>query len=115
DIIGLELATFGDATSEITFFGLDSDKSKIVSQLSTSEKPTLDKILSYQDIFIDLVVGHDMGYFNCITIKSKNDISSTLNMLTNELYNKGLDYEQNLPNVKTIDDFTTEMRKINGC
>ena len=61
DIIGLELATFGDASSEITFFGLDSDNNNLVDKLSTSEKPTLDKILSDHDIFIDLVIGHDKG------------------------------------------------------
>src|SRR5690606_17777468 len=100
DIIGLELATFGDATSEITFFGLHSDKSKLVEQLSASEKPTLNHILNDHGIFIDLVIGEDMGYYNCITIKTKNDITTTLNVLTNDLNNKGLDYENNLSNVK---------------
>ncbi|GGH69833.1 hypothetical protein GCM10011379_27520 [Filimonas zeae] len=112
DIIGLELATFGDASSEITFFGLDNYNLKLVNQLSTNEKPTLDEILGERDIFIDLLIGQDMGYYSCITIKAKEDIWETLNTLTIELYKKGLNYEQNLHNIESIDDFATEMKTI---
>lgn len=116
DIIGLELATFGDASSEISFFGLNiNDKNYLIQKLSTSQRPYLIDILEENDIFIDLLIGQDMGYGTCLSVYSKTDISNNLQKITTDIYNKCKLYEENIDTIKTIDEFINEMKKINGC
>ena len=116
DVIGLELATFGDATSEISFFGLNTnDKNFLIQKLSTTKRPDLTDILEQEDIFIDLLIGQDMGYWTCLSVYSKTDISSLIKNITTDIYNKCKLYEENIDGIKTIDEFINEMKKINGC
>lgn len=115
DIIGLELATFGDATSEISFFGLHkNNKNYLIQKLTTSQTPNLTDILENNDIFIDLLIGQDMGYWTCLSVYSKTNISAQIKSITTDIYNKCKHYEENIDNIKTIDDFINEMKKING-
>jgi len=116
DLIGLELATFGDATSEISFFGLSSnDKNYLIQKLSTTERPELTDILEQEDVFIDLLIGQDMGYLTCLSVYSKRDFSCQIKSITTDIYNKCKLYEENIDSIKTIDEFINEMKKINGC
>jgi hypothetical protein len=116
DIIGLELATFSDANSEISFFGLGTNnKNNLIQKLTTPQRPNLTEILENNDIFIDLLIGQDMGYWTCLSVYSKTDISNQINSITTDLYNKCKHYEENIDSIKTIDDFINEMKKINGC
>lgn len=116
DIIGLELATFGDATSEISFFGLQTNnKNYLIEKLTTPQTPNLTDILENDDIFIDLLIGQDMGYWTCLSVYSKTDISNQIKSITTDIYKKCKHYEENIDNIKTIDDFISEMKKINGC
>ena len=108
--------TFGDATSEISFFGLNTnDKNHLIQKLSTTKRPDLTDILEQEDVFIDLLIGQDMGYWTCLSVYSKTDISSQIKNITTDIYNKCKLYEENIDNIKTIDEFINEMKKINGC
>jgi hypothetical protein len=115
DIVDTLKGTFGDACSELNFFALgNTDSSKLTRRLNSYFKPDLYKILDEEDVFIHLLIGFDLAYYSCITIKSKRPLGLKINLLTDSLSKKVETYQNNIAAVKTIDEFLSEMRKINA-
>ncbi|MCG2784710.1 MAG: hypothetical protein L6461_06355 [Anaerolineae bacterium] len=84
----LHQALLADATSEINIFCLKPGRSMdLLSFLTAPTKPDLSKFLKEGEIFIDIVLGIDMGYRDSILIKSSQDIGSKIRSLS-------LQYEQ---------------------
>ncbi|MDF1598063.1 MAG: hypothetical protein P1T08_18480 [Acidimicrobiia bacterium] len=63
DLIALALAVGGDASSEITIFGLAGEDrpTRLVERLRGETRPRLQEILDSGDVIVDLAVDHD-GY-----------------------------------------------------
>lgn len=116
DIIGLELAVFGDVSSEISFFGLvNNDKEYLIDKLTDKNRPELKDILNQHDIFINLLIGHDMGYYASLSVYSREDISEQINRVSAEIYSKCIAYEDKVYRINTIDEFINEIKKIIDC
>ena len=74
-----------DATAELNLFAVREDRlvgpDRILNALSQAERPTLADVLGQEDLFVDLVIGVDMGYSNVLLIQSHSDLSATVDAL----------------------------------
>jgi hypothetical protein len=71
-----------DATAELNIFAVREDRAvgpdRILNALSQRERPRLADVLGPDDLFVDLVIGVDMGYSNVLLIQSHSDVSAKL-------------------------------------
>jgi hypothetical protein len=115
DLVNALRGTFGDSCSEMNLFALGkTDSAKLTRKLNSFFKPDLNKILDEEDVFVHLLIGFDLAYYSCITIKSKRPLGIKINLLTESLSKKVKTYQNNIEAVKTLDEFLCEMRKINA-
>jgi hypothetical protein len=76
--------TFGDAYSTISIFGLKEDrKHALIAFLQTLENPQLKDFLQNGELFIDMVIGKEYGFFNSFLIKSKEEIGEEITAFEN--------------------------------
>ncbi|MDF2700951.1 MAG: hypothetical protein K0Q49_2515 [Haloplasmataceae bacterium] len=59
-------------------------------------------LLNQGDIFIDLIIGTDLGYNDSITIKTKDCIDDKLYNLTKDFSNKVKKYEEENSDIKQL-------------
>jgi len=67
-----------DASAEVNLFAIANRPARLVEALSQSERPRLADVLSPEDVFVDLVIGVDIGYSNVLLIQSHSDLSAKL-------------------------------------
>ena len=74
-----------DATAELNLFAVREDRrvgpDRLLNALSQGERPRLADLLGPEDLFVDLVIGVDMGYSNVLLIQSHSDLSAKLESL----------------------------------
>ena len=74
-----------DATAELNLFAVREDRAvgpdRLLNALSQEERPRLADVLGPEDLFVDLVIGVDLGYSNVLLIQSHSDLSAKLESL----------------------------------
>ena len=96
-LISLQYATLGDASSEISLFCIPSErKTALVHFLNSDECPLLADFLKPAELFVDIGVGIDLGYYDFILIKSVTDIEHRLQNLVRQYKRAIADYEGNI-------------------
>ncbi len=79
-----------DASAELNLFALAEGPGRLLSALSQSKRPRLADVLEPMDVFVDLVIGVDMGYSNVLLIQSHSDLSAKLDPLVAD-HNAGIE------------------------
>jgi hypothetical protein len=75
ELARLHEATLYDASSEISIFCLKADRhADLLAFLTGPGRPDLSKFLLDGELFIDIVLGIDLGYWDSILIKSPQNI-----------------------------------------
>ncbi len=113
-LISLQKATLGDASSEISLFCIPSErKTTLLHVLNSDQCPILTEFLKPGELFVDIGVGVDRGYYDFILIKSaSDDIENRLQNLVWQYTQAIADYEGNISNLKTIEDALQAMAKL---
>jgi hypothetical protein len=74
-----------DATAELNLFAVRKDRlvgpDRLLDALVHGERPRLADVLGPEDLFVDLVIGVDMGYSNILLIQSHSDLSARLDAI----------------------------------
>lgn len=91
---------FGDATNLSNFF-ISENPYSIVNQLQASDKPNLQSLLDTKDIFVGLLIGEDMGYYDYLLIATKSDITEELERITHKINGFAREYVEN---IRTVND-----------
>jgi hypothetical protein len=112
-LVLLQNPTLSDASSEISLFFIPSErKTELLFFLNTDQCPVLSNFLKPGELFIDIGVGIDRGYYDFISIKSAIDIEDRLQNLVWEYQQAIADYEDNFSNLKTREDALQALAKL---
>ncbi len=76
---------FYDANNMTNFYA-SNHINKIKDFLTSNKVPVISNILNKDDLLIALLVGEDMGYYDYLLIKSKNDISIKIDKVINKIH-----------------------------
>jgi len=91
---------FGDATNLSNFF-ISENPNSITSHLQDSEKPNLQTLLDTKDIFVGLLIGEDMGYYDYLLIATKSDITEELDRIADKINGFAKEY---IDNIRTVNN-----------
>jgi hypothetical protein len=94
---------FGGAFNLSNFYVTDNPE-LLTNKLESENKPCLESLLSSQDIFIGLLIGEDMGYYDYLLISSKFDLTERLNAISNKLNDFAREYISKIKTAKTADE-----------
>ncbi|MFE6553023.1 hypothetical protein ACFVHS_32160 [Streptomyces sp. NPDC057746] len=117
DLVRLLHAVLLDATSEINLFGIapGSDRrTELVASLSGSERPSLRSVLREADVFVDLTIGSDVGYFDAITVASPADLRLRIDTLAIDFAQRIEAYKSRLDNLPDMRAFLRAVRELAG-
>ena len=98
DLVDFLKPGFGDVNNLSNFF-ISENPNSISSHLQSSDKPNLKSLLTAKDIFIGLLIGEDMGYYDYLLIKSKSNITEDLEQVANKINGFAKDYVESIPTV----------------
>lgn len=106
---------FANAYSEMNIYGLSKEKriEDISELLSSEDRPSLGNILNNDDIFIDLILGVDIGYHDGILIVSKSNQDTQIKQLTSRINNLIEQYESRSREIKDLIEFKNELVRLN--
>lgn len=94
---------FGDAFNLSNFY-ITENSDSIIAKLQTDSKPNFDILLNNQDIFIGLLIGEDMGYYDYLLISSKVDLTEKLNPIIDKINDFAKDYISKIRTVKNSNE-----------
>lgn len=117
DLVGLLQATLLDASAEVIIFGVEPCPDRLTAlarSLSGATRPSLAAVLQPEDVFIDLTVGVDLGYYDSITIASHADLTARLHHLADDYDQRIADYEAKVSGLPGISEFLAAMRDLTG-
>lgn len=102
---------FSNAYSEMNIFGLskDIDIEEIRRFLSSSERPSLSTLLNKDDIFMDLILGVDIGFHDGMLIASKVTLDTRMKQILSSLNNIIEQYESRSAEIKNLIQFEEEL------
>jgi len=94
---------FGDAFNLSNFY-ITVNYELLIDKLQSKDKPSLESLLGSQDIFIGLLIGEDMGYYDYLLISSKFDLTEKLKSIANKLNDFAREYISRIKTVETADE-----------
>jgi hypothetical protein len=114
DLFELQVASLGDKITEINLYTIEPSKvGKLKSLLSRRLRvPTIRKILTTCSIFVDFVYSLESEYSHGMTIKSKEDISSVLIPVLDDLDKRICNFENELNNTKTVEKYLNSLERF---
>lgn len=117
DLVGLLQATLLDASAEVAIFGVEPGPDRLTAlarSLSEASRPSLADVLRPGDVFIDLTVGVDLGYYDSITVASRADLTAPLRHLADDYDRRIADYEARAGALPDIPAFLAAMSALTG-
>jgi hypothetical protein len=117
DLVGLLRATLRDASAEVTVFGVEPGPERFTAlthSLSGRARPTLADVLRPGDVFADLTVGVDLGYYDSITIATHTDRAAHLHHLAADYGRRVSVYEAKADALPDIPAFLAATRDLTG-
>ena len=85
---------------------------ELLDFLNTEQRPNLADFLKPGELFVDVGVGEDLGYYDYILIKSVSNIESKLQNLVQQYTQAITNYERNAANLATIEEALQAMGKL---
>jgi hypothetical protein len=91
---------FGDATNLANFF-VSANFNSIISNLQSFDKPNLQTLLDDKDIFVGLLIGEDMGYYDYLMIASKSELTKELDRIADKINGFAKEY---IDKIRTVNN-----------
>lgn len=117
DLAGLLQATLPDACAEVIIFGVGPGPGRLTGlarSLSGATRPSLAAVLQPGDIFADLTIGVDLGYYDSITIAAHADLTTRLGHLEDDYDQRIASYEAKAGGLPDIPAFLAAMPGLTG-
>ena len=113
ELVLMQRPTLSNAESQINLFGLRPGREQLLLQLLQGKKqPQLVDVLERGEIFIDIVVGIDRGYYDSILIESPTDISENVKGLVQEYEKAIIEYESAVAEIRGVREFLQVLRSL---
>jgi len=116
-LVRLLQAVLLDASSEITLFAVAPGPARqrdLVSSLSGSARPNLPSVISDAEVFVDLTIGSDLGYYDAITVASHADLQPRIIALANDSARRIEAYESRLDSLSDMEAFLGAVPELTG-
>jgi hypothetical protein len=94
---------FGEANNLTNFF-ISENSDSIVEKLQSTVTPSINTLLQKQDIFVGLLIGEDLGYYDYLLIASKSDLTAELDQVIDKINSFAADYVTYIQTVKDSDE-----------
>jgi hypothetical protein len=94
---------FGDAFNLSNFY-ITGNTELIIDKLKSDSKPNFEILLNTQDIFIGLLIGEDMGYYDYLLISSKANLTERLDSISIKINDFAREYILSIKTVETADE-----------
>ena len=107
----------GDASCEVTVFAIESGearKDRLVAVLRGDGPPGLPEVPEDGDVFVDLTIGVDLGYYDSILVASRHDLGPKLDQLGHEYEQRVAQYESGVSNLADVDDLLAALGQLSG-
>lgn len=117
DLVGLMRVTLTDASAEVIVFGVEPGLDRVTAlarSLSGATTPSLAAVLRSGDVFIDLTIGVDLGYYDSITVASHADLTARLRHLADDYDQRIANYEAKVGGLQDIPAFLAAMPDLTG-
>jgi hypothetical protein len=116
EFIDIQKPSLVEAMSQTNYFAFKTQESadNFIKALKSKSQPQLKKLLIQGDIFIDIILGMDMGYPDAILIKSGQDISAKLDALVAEYNLAAEKYELRMAEIYEMNDFVGALAELAG-
>lgn len=113
DLVKVLASTVGDACGEVTVFGVSPGRGeKLVAFLRSPDRPSLDQFLEPGEVFVDLLFGHDLGYDDCVTVKSATNLDNSIRDLE-QVYDAAIaSFEQAAPGIQSESDSIVAVQRL---
>lgn len=113
EFANLHFSTTNDAFSEISIFCLKPNRLyELAAFLRSSTTPDLIKFLAKDELFVHILLGIDMGYYDCILVKSGLDISTKVNSLAKQYELAVSEYENDSIKFQTLEQAMLRLDKL---
>ena len=116
-LTGLLRATLLDASAEVVLFAVEPGPDRLTAlmrSLSGAIRPSLATVLRPGDVFIDLTVGVDLGYYDSVTVASHEGLTARLRHLAEDYDQRIADYEAKGGGLPGIPAFLAAMPGLTG-
>lgn len=108
--VGITVATLGDAWASVNMFAAAPHRAQaVLDTLAGRRPPSFDRLLSGDDLFVDLTIGIDLGHYDSLTIYIRQDIGSEIAALAAEYEAAVSAYEHRVPDVTTVPRMLAEL------
>ncbi|MCX5248925.1 hypothetical protein OG895_27515 [Streptomyces sp. NBC_00201] len=117
DLVRLLRAVLLDATAEISLFGVAPGADRqtdLVASLCDSARPSLPSVLRDEDVFVDLTIGSDVGYYDAITVASPTDLQLRIDALAIDYATRIEAYQNSLDDLSDMTAFLRAIRELAG-
>ncbi|MFG2500585.1 hypothetical protein ACGFSB_20515 [Streptomyces sp. NPDC048441] len=135
DLVRMLRAVLLDASSEITLFAVAPGQARhaaLVRALCGANRPNLADVLTdadvlaesdvlsgtgvptEEDVFVDLTIGSDIGYYDSIMIASRADLRPRIETLVADYQNRITAYEGRAEDFPDMAAFLRAMRRLSG-
>lgn len=117
DLVSLLCAVLGDATAEVSLFAVAPGADRwtdLVASLCTSARPSLPSVLRDEEVFVDLTIGSDVGYYDAVTVASPADLQLQIDALGVDYAARIEAYENSLDDLSDMTAFLCALRQLAG-
>ncbi len=113
DLVKVRASTDCDACGEITVFGVLAGRGEeLVEFLRSPKRPSLDRFLKLREVFVDLLFGHDLGYDDCVTVKSVTNLDDSIRDLE-QVYGAAIaSFERAAPGIRSEPEAIAAVRRL---
>lgn len=113
ELLAAHRATLGDSSGETNLYcRADGDRDLLVWALRDREQPSLPAVLGPDDVFVDVVVGDDLGYADAVVVQAHADLSVRVDALAADYERALYRYEAALPEIRTIPEFLERLDRL---
>ena len=113
DLVKVLAPTSGDAYGEVTLFGvLPGRGEELIAFLRSTEPPSLEALLKPGEVFVDLLFGHDLGYDDCMTIKSASNLDDSIRGLEQAYTAAITDFERRAPDIHNESEAIEALQRL---
>lgn len=82
-LLDLSEDLLGDVASQITLLALQGEENEVVEEFQNKNNPPqLENLLKENDLFINLTIGKEQGYYDTFLMKAGQDLTEELSRLT---------------------------------
>jgi hypothetical protein len=89
-------------------------RTDLVASLCGSARPSLSSVLREKDVFVDLTIGSDVGYYDAITVASPTDLQLRIDALAIDYAERIEAYENSLGDLSDMTMFLRALRQLAG-